>query len=108
MNKIEITTVEAFHEALAAHDCVLVDFYKDNCPGCKMLDMSLMRFATTPAAEDVTLLKVKMENVGEAFFHEQKLRQTPTLIMYRAGEEMGRQPGFAQPAQIEALVAQPA
>lgn len=108
MNKIEITTVEAFHEALAAHDYVLADFYKDNCPGCKMLDMSLNRFATTPAADGVTLLKVKLENVGEAFFHELKLRQTPTLIMYRGSEELGRQPGFAQPAQIEALVAQPA
>lgn len=108
MNKIEITTVEAFHEALTVHDYVLADFYKDNCPGCKMLDMSLTRFATTPVAEDVTLLKVKLENVGEAFFHEQNLRQTPTLIMYRSGEEIGRQPGFSQPAQIEALVAQPA
>lgn len=108
MNRIEITTIEAFHEALAAHEYVLVDFYKDDCPGCKMLEMSLARFAATSAAAGITLLKVKLENVGEAFFHEQKLRQTPTLIMYRAGEEQGRQPGFAQPAQIEALVAQPA
>lgn len=108
MNKIEIMTVEAFHEVLAAHDYVLADFYKDNCPGCKMLDMSLTRFATSSAADGVTLLKVKLENVGEAFFHELKLRQTPTLIMYRSGEEIGRQPGFTQPAQIEALVAQPA
>lgn len=108
MNKIEIMTVEAFHEALAAHDYVLADFYKDNCPGCKMLDMSLTRFATSSVADGVTLLKVKLENVGEAFFHELKLRQTPTLIMYRSGEEIGRQPGFTQPAQIEALVAQPA
>ena len=107
MNKIEITTVDAFYEALAAHERVLVDFYKDNCPGCKMLDMSLTRFAATSAAAGVVLLKVKMENVGEAFFHEHKLRQTPTLIMYRRGEEMGRRPGFAPPPQIEALVAKP-
>lgn len=108
MNRIEITTVAAFHEALATHNDVLVDFYKDNCSGCKMLDMSLTRFATTPVAKGLTLLKVKLENVGEDFFHEQQLRQTPTLIMYRDNQEIGRQPGFAQPAQIEALVAQPA
>ena len=104
MQTLTATSPEEFNAALAAHPRLLVDFNKDNCPGCRMLDMSLDKFAATEAAAGVALLKVKMEDIGEAFFREQGLRQTPTLALYREGTEVARLPGFQSPAQVEAAV----
>ncbi|AEO44172.1 thioredoxin family protein [Xanthomonas perforans] len=104
MQTITVTSPEHYTQTLAAHPRALVDFYKDNCPGCRMLDMSLDKFATSDAANGVALLKVKLEVVGEDFFRELGLRQTPTLALYRDGSEVARLPGFQSPAQVEAAV----
>lgn len=104
MQTITVTSPEHYTAALAAHPRALVDFYKDNCPGCRMLDMSLDKFAVSAAADGVALLKVKLEVVGEEFFRDLGLRQTPTLALYRDGSEVARLPGFQSPAQVETAV----
>ena len=100
MQTLHASSPDDYAAALAAHPRLLVDYYKDNCPGCKMLEMSLAKFATDPAAEGVALLKVKMETVGEDFFRELGLRQTPTLSLFKDGGEATRLAGFQTPAQI--------
>jgi len=95
---------ETYAAVLETHPRLLVDYYKDNCPGCRMLEMSLRKFAETPAAEGVVLLKVKMETIGEDFFRELGLRQTPTLAIFKDGREIGRLPGYQTPVQIERAV----
>jgi len=97
---------ETYAAALKAHPQLLVDYYKDNCPGCRMLEMSLGKFAATPAAKDIALLKVKMEVIGEAFFRELGLRQTPTLALFKGGQETRRLPGYQTPMQIEQAVSE--
>ena len=104
MQTITATSPDDYTAALAAHPRLLVDFNKDNCPGCRMLDMSLDKFAVSEAAAGVTLLKVKMEDIGEAFFRDLGLRQTPTLALFKDGAEVARLPGFQSPAQVEAAV----
>ena len=104
MQTITATSPDEFNAALAAHPRLLVDFHKDNCPGCRMLDMSLVKFASSEAADGVALLKVKMEAIGEEFFRAQGLRQTPTLAVFKDGAEVARLPGFQSPAQVEAAV----
>ncbi len=104
MQTITVTSPDEYTAALAAHPRLLVDFYKDNCPGCRMLDLSLDKFAATESAAGVALLKVKMELVGEDFFRDHGLRQTPTLALYRDGNEVARLPGFQSPAQVETAV----
>lgn len=103
MNTLHPDTIDAFHALLQEHPAVLVDFYKDQCPGCKMLDASLAKVAASPALAGVVLVKAKMEVLGEAFFRDLGLRQTPTLAAYAQGKEVARRPGYATPAQIEAL-----
>ena len=100
MHTLHASSPDDYAAALAAHPRLLVDYYKDNCPGCKMLDMSLQKFAADPAAAGVALLKVKMETVGEEFFRTLGLRQTPTLSLFRDGTEAQRLPGFQTPGQI--------
>ncbi len=104
MQILHATTPDDYAAALAAHPRLLVDYYKDDCPGCKMLDMSLAKFAASPDAEGVALLKVKMEVIGEAFFRSLGLRQTPTLALFKDGTEAARLPGFQTPAQITQAV----
>lgn len=104
MQTLHASSPDDYTAALAAHPRLLVDFYKDDCPGCKMLDMSLAKFAGTADAADVALLKVKMEIVGEDFFRGLGLRQTPTLALFKDGDEVARLPGFQSPPQITQAV----
>jgi len=106
MLTVDAATPEAFSQALAAYPRLLVDFHKSQCPGCRMLELSLQRVAAGGAAQGMTLLRVQLEVVGEAFFRELGLRQTPTLAMYRDGEEQVRLAGFQSPQQIEAAIAE--
>lgn len=105
LQTLHAATPDDHAAAIAAHPRLLVDYHKDDCPGCRMLDMSLQKFAADPAADGVVLLKVKLETVGEAFFRGLGLRQTPTLALYRDGNEAARLPGFQSPSQVAAAVA---
>lgn len=106
MKFVDITSVEAFGSALAEHDFCLVDFYKDNCPGCAMLTNTFKALDTDFSYRDVTVLKVKLEDVGEDFFKEQGLRQTPTVKFYIDGEAVIVAPGFSSPATMKSLIKQ--
>jgi thioredoxin 1 len=57
------------------------------------------------AGQGTTLLRVQLEVLGEAFFRELGLRQTPTLSLFRDGDERTRLAGFQSPQQIEAAIA---
>ena len=64
MQIINATTPEQFQQLLADHPRVLVDFHKDQCPGCRMLDMSLQRVASGTAGQGTTLLRRFVNLVG--------------------------------------------
>ena len=100
MQILHAPSLDDVRTAIAAHPRLLVDYYKDDCPGCRMLEVSLQKFATTADADGIALLKVKMEIVGEEFFRDLGLRQTPTLSLFVEGNETVRLPGFQTPAQI--------
>lgn len=104
MQTMRASTPDEIRTAIAAHPRLLVDYYKDNCPGCRMLDMSLQAFAADPAAAGLVLLKVKLETVGEAFFRDIGLRQMPTLALHVDGAEAARLPGYRTPVQIAQAV----
>ena len=104
MQILHASSPDDHHAAIAAHPRLLVDYHKDDCPGCRMLEMSLRKFAATPAAAGIALLEVKLETVGEDFFRSLGLRQTPTLALFVDGAEAARLPGFQAPAQIAQAV----
>ena len=105
MRTLHARTAEDYAAAVAGHPQLLVDFHKDNCPGCTMLELSLARFGSTPQAQGMVLLKVRMEDLGEAFFRALGLRQTPTVALFRDGVEVARLPGFQSPLQLQTAVA---
>jgi len=101
MLTLHAATADDYRATIAAHPRLLVDYWKEDCPGCRMLDMSLQKFAASEAAAGLVLLKVKLETVGEDVFRSLGLRQTPTLSLFRGGAELRRLPGFQAPGQIE-------
>jgi thioredoxin 1 len=105
MKTLHATSADEVQTAVATHPRLLVDWHKDDCPACRMLDRSLAVFATTPEARGLVLLKVRLEMVGEACFRTMGLRQTPTLTIHRDGAEAARLPGFQSPAQLAAATA---
>ncbi|AOH35854.1 thioredoxin family protein [Luteimonas sp. JM171] len=100
MKTLHARSAEEFHAAITGHPQLLVDFHKQDCPGCRMLEMSLRKVADDPAATGLALLKVGLEDVGEDLFRSLGLRQTPTLSLYGDGVELARLPGFQPPARI--------
>jgi thioredoxin 1 len=96
-------TPEQFQQLLAEHPRVLVDFHKDQCPGAGCWRCRC-RWPTA-SGQGTTLLRVQLEVLGEAFFRELGLRQTPTLSLFRDGDERTRLAGFQSPQQIEAAIA---
>jgi|SRR5690554_5831428 len=100
MQTLHASSPDDYRAALAACPRLLADYYKDDCPGCRMLDMSLGKFASEEASAGLVLLKVKLETVGEELFRALGLRQTPTLALFRHGVEVSRLPGFQAPGQI--------
>lgn len=103
---IDATTPEQVEQAIAGQPRLLVDFHKDHCPGCRMLELSLQRVAGTPAGQGVTVLRVQLEVLGEGFFRGLGLRQTPTLAVFRDGQEAARLGGYQSPQQIERAIAE--
>ncbi|TWT22304.1 thioredoxin family protein [Luteimonas marina] len=104
MLTLHAASPDDYHAAIKAHPRLLVDYYKDDCPGCRMLEISLQKFAGEDAAAGLVLLKVKMEILGEDFFRDLGLRQTPTLSLFRDGSEARRLAGFQAPGQIAQAV----
>ncbi|MBC8844716.1 thioredoxin family protein, partial [Escherichia coli] len=47
---------------------------------------------------------VKLEEMGENFFFDRDVQQTPTLVLYKGGEEIHRLNGFIPPNKIEEAV----
>ncbi len=68
MTSIEIKSPEEFQAHINGEELVYVDYWKDNCPNCKMLDLSFAEFKNSEIASKVKVLKVKLEEMGENFF----------------------------------------
>ncbi|EUJ32007.1 thioredoxin [Listeria floridensis FSL S10-1187] len=106
MTSIEIKSLEDFKKHMTSNELIYVDFWKDNCPNCKMLDLSFQEFNNSDQADKVKVLKVKLEEMGENFFFDQDIRQTPTLVLYKSGQEVTRLNGFIPPNKIEEALAE--
>jgi thioredoxin 2 len=81
---------------------VLVDFYADWCAPCRMMAPVLDELARDRAGQ---LLVVKVNSdqnpVSPQHFG---VRGIPTLVLFRDGQEVGRQVGFAPKPQLERMI----
>ena len=86
---------------LKSKEPVLVDFYATWCGPCKMLSPILEEIAETE--KDVKILKVDIdENMDLA--QKFGIMSVPTLMLFKDGEEYGREIGFKPKEQLKEII----
>ncbi|HSR14798.1 MAG TPA: thioredoxin [Gemmatimonadales bacterium] len=81
---------------------VVVDFYADWCGPCRMMAPALDEFASERSGQVLVLkLNTDQNPVTPQRF---AIRGIPTLIVFRQGQEVGRNVGLTTAAQMAALV----
>lgn len=83
---------------------VVVDFWAEWCGPCKMMGPEFAR-AAAELEPGVRLAKLDTENHGQAAAPF-NIRGIPTMIMFKNGQEVARQSGAMQAAQIVQWVRQ--
>lgn len=80
---------------------VLVDFYATWCGPCKMLSPILEEIADTE--KQVKILKVDIDENME-LAQQFGIMSVPTLLMFKDGEEYGREIGLKSKPDLEAIL----
>ncbi|KAF8508392.1 thioredoxin-like protein [Gautieria morchelliformis] len=82
---------------------ILVDFYEDWCPPCKVLSPLLERLEGDPSligAQSLDLVTIKGESVPNLAL-EYKIRAVPTVFAFRNGSVIGKFTGALSLPQIK-------
>jgi len=81
---------------------VLVDFFADWCGPCRMLAPVLEKVAKEVAGQ-ATLVKLDIDQCQE-IASEYHITSVPTLILFKAGKEVGRVVGLRDAAQLKEFI----
>lgn len=103
MSVREISAAEFESEVLQAPGWVIVDFFATWCPPCRALAPLLDRFADQNA-ETVKVVKVNTDSEEDLSAHY-GVRTIPTLVAFKAGEEVRRAINPQSRGSLEALIA---
>lgn len=72
-----------FKEVLVSNNCVLIDFYSEDCPPCKLIEGELVKVKEQMGGsiEIYQVDQIKQEDVFNAF----NVRSLPHLKLFRSG-----------------------
>ena len=88
-----VVNSEAEFEEIIASGLVVVDFYADWCPPCKMLAPELERVAAD-VPDGVRVAKVNVDQLG-SLAGRFSISSIPTIIYFKDGVAQHRSAGFA-------------
>ena len=96
---VEVDTADSFHREVLAEPSrpVVVYFWSSTCPACAMLSPQLD--AAGEHCVTVKFTKVALQEAPE-LFKQYGIRATPTLVVFKAGEEVGRRADFREAEDI--------
>lgn len=106
MQTIVAESVEHLNTLLSEHALVLVDYFKNNCPGCKIMDQHLEAFGKTEESKSIVLVKAQLEVLGVDHFKDLGLRTVPTVRVVKDGAEVARLMGPQPVAALQTAVNQ--
>lgn len=83
---------------------VIVDVWSATCAPCKKLEPILVDVATRHAGK-VRVVEIGTADTERALLAALEVSSTPTLIMYRGGEELGRVSGLRPSSWFDQMIA---
>ena len=96
-----IADPDQFDTLIASDRLVLVDYYADWCPPCRMFAPVLDQLSVEFDGE-VTIGKVNVDDLAEVT-EEQGIACMPTFIFYKNGAQLGRVEGASEAAVREMI-----
>jgi thioredoxin-like negative regulator of GroEL len=91
--------VQAFQQYLTqqADSPVAIYFWSSTCPVCRRTSPEVEK--ARQLAEGVSFAKVELQKARE-LFEKTSIKATPTLVLFKASEEVARFAGFRNAADI--------
>lgn len=83
-----------FSEIVASSQPTLVDFYADWCGPCKMM-APILKQVKESLGDKVRIIKIDVDK-NQALSAKYAIRSIPTLMLFKQGEILWKQPGVLQ------------
>ncbi len=83
MAVIKVTDTNHFDQLFAEHEYVLVDFYADWCPPCRMMSPVIDRFSEDPDLQKITFVKVNVDE-NPILAAQFGIQGIPTFILFKS------------------------
>lgn len=83
-----------FSEIVASSQPTLVDFYADWCGPCKMM-APILEQVKESLGDKVRIIKIDVDR-NQALSAKYAIRSIPTLMLFKQGEILWKQPGVLQ------------
>jgi len=83
MAVIKVTNPNQFNELFKEHEYVLVDFYADWCPPCRMMSPVIDRFSEDPDLQKIIFVKVNVDE-NPMLAAQFGIQGIPTFIFFKS------------------------
>jgi thioredoxin 1 len=90
-----------FNKVITENELVLVDFWAEWCPPCRMLGPVLKTLSETQ--DEVVIAKIDIDDVPE-IAQRFSVTSIPTMILFKNGQEVARSTGFKPLPAVQAFI----
>ena len=104
-NIIQVTSTNFDGLVLNSRKIVLVDFYADWCPPCKMLAPIIEEVASENTNENLIFVRINVDDESD-LSNKYGIQSIPTLVLIKDGEEVNRSIGYIDKSAVLEFIRQ--